>query len=123
MGRSRGWRGAAGQDDGVEAGHQLRRRVVHADVDAGAEGDALGRHEVEAAVEDVLPELEVGDAVAQQAADAVGALEDGHAVAGPVELVGGGQAGRAGADDGHRSARALRGAAAARSSPRRRRAR
>ena len=53
-----------------------------------------------------LLELEVGDAVAQQAADAVGALEDRDPMAGPVELVGGGQAGRPGADDGHGTARA-----------------
>ena len=42
-----------------------------------------------------LLHLELGDAVAQQAADAVGPLEHDHVVAGAGELLGGGQAGRA----------------------------
>ncbi len=67
---------------------------------------ALGPHLVEAAVEVALLHLELGDAVAQQAAEAVGPLVDDHGVAGPGQLLGGGQAGGAGADDGHRLARA-----------------
>ena len=47
-----------------------------------------------------LLHLELGDAVAQQAADAVGPLEHHHRVTGAGELLGGGQPGRAGADDG-----------------------
>ena len=54
----------------------------------------------EAPVEVALLHLELGDAVAQQAADAVGALEHDDVVAGPGQLLGGGQPGRAGADDG-----------------------
>ena len=64
------------------------------------EGDALGAHLLEAAVEDVLLQLEVGNAVAQQAADAVVLLEDGDGVAGAAQLLRGGQACRAAADDG-----------------------
>src|SRR5690606_19137067 len=41
-----------------------------------------------------------GDAVAEQAADAVGTFVDDHLVAGPGELLGRGEAGRSGADDG-----------------------
>jgi hypothetical protein len=41
-----------------------------------------------------LLHLELGDAVAQQAADAVGALVDGDGVSGAGELLGGGEAGR-----------------------------
>ena len=52
-------------------------RDVDADVRAGAELGALGLHLREAPVEDALLHLELGDAVAQQAADAVGALEHG----------------------------------------------
>ena len=48
----------------------------------------------------LLLHLEVGDAVAQQAADAVVALEHGDGVPGAGELLGGGEAGRPGADDG-----------------------
>ena len=42
----------------------------------GAEGHAFGAHLLDARVDDALLHLEVGDAVAQQAADAVVALED-----------------------------------------------
>ncbi len=62
---------------------------------------------LEAAVQDVLAQLEVGDAVAEQATDPVGALEDGHRVPGAIELIGGSQPGRAGSDDGHRPPGAL----------------
>ncbi len=56
-----------------------------------------------------LLHLEVGDAVAQQAADAVVLLEDGHVVARARELLGGGESRRAGADDGDLAAGAQRG--------------
>ena len=74
--------------------------IVLADLAVGDEGDALGRHQIDAALDDALVELHVGDAVHEQAADAVGALEDGDPVAGLVELGGGGKPGGAGADDG-----------------------
>ena len=78
MGRSRACGGAAGEDDGVELGAQVVGGDVGADVDAGAELGALGRHLVEAAVEVALLHLELGDAVAEEAADAVGPLEHHH---------------------------------------------
>ena len=82
--------------------------------DAGAEAGALGGHLREPRVEVLLLHLEVGDAVAQQAADAVVALEHGDGVAGAGELLGGGEAGGAGADDGDGLAgEPLRAAAAA----------
>ena len=66
----------------------------------GPEHRALGRHLVEPPIDEVLGHLEVRDAVAQQAAEAVVALEDGHVVAGPGQLLGSGQPGRPGTDDG-----------------------
>jgi hypothetical protein len=48
-----------------------------------------------------LLHLEVGDAVAQQAADAAVLLEHRHRVAGARQLLRRRQAGRAGADHGH----------------------
>ena len=72
---------------------------VDADVDAGAELGALGAHLLEPPVEDPLLHLELGDAVAQQPADAVGPLEHDDVVPGAGQLLGGGEAGRAGADD------------------------
>ena len=77
------------------------RRHVHADVDAGAEHHAFGLHHREPAIEEALLHLELGDAVAQQTADAIRLLEDGHRVAGPVQLIGRGQTRRARADDRH----------------------
>ena len=66
----------------------------------GLKTDPLGLHLGEPAVDVVLLHLEVGDAVAEQAADPVVALEDDDVVPGPGELLGGGQAGGAGADHG-----------------------
>ena len=92
--------GADGEHDGVVAVAQLLAGDVDADVDAGAEPGALGLHLGQPAVEDGLLHLELGDAVAQQAAELVVPLVDGDGVAGAGQLLGGGQAGRAGADDG-----------------------
>ena len=97
-------RRAAGEHHGVELGAQLLGGDVDADVDAGAELGALGLHLLEPAVDVALLHLELGDAVAQQPADAVVALEDRHRVTGAGELLCGGQPGRAGADDGDRLA-------------------
>ena len=74
--------------------------IVVADVDAGAEAGALGLHLREPPVEDGLLHLELGDAVAQQPAGLVGALVDRDRVPGAGQLLGGGETGRAGADDG-----------------------
>ena len=93
-------RGAGGDHDGVVARPQVVPGDVLADLDAGAEAGALGLHLREPQLEVLLLHLEVGDAVAQQAADAVVALEDGDGVAGAGQLLRGGEAGGAGADDG-----------------------
>ena len=87
---------------------------------------ALGRKttpalsiEAQSALEDALLHLELGDPVAQEPADAVRALEDRHQVAGAVELLGGREPGRAGANDRDLLAGARRPAARARPIPRR----
>jgi hypothetical protein len=74
-------------------------RDVPPDLHAGPEARALGLHLRQAAVDVELLELEVRDAVAQQAADGVVALVHDDGVPGPGELLGGGQARRARADD------------------------
>ncbi len=66
------------------------------------EGDAFGFHLRDAAVDQVLLHLEVGNAVAQQPAGLGVLLEDMNVVSGARQLLGGGQAGGAGADDGDR---------------------
>jgi hypothetical protein len=103
-GRSRADGGAGGDDDGVVPLAQVRRLEVDADLDARTEAGALRAHLLDTAVDVPLLHLELGDAVAQQAADAVGALVDRDGVARPGELLRGGEAGRAGADDRDRLA-------------------
>src|ERR1039458_7444479 len=66
----------------------------------GHKGDALGAHLLDAAVDDVLFQLEVWNAVAQQAADAVGLLIDGNRVYGAAQLLRGCETSRSTADDG-----------------------
>ena len=92
------------QDDGVVLAAQLLDGEVAvpaaADLDAGDEPGALGPHLVQPPVEHGLLHLELGDAVAQQPADPVGPLEHGDVVPGAGELLGGGQPGRPGTDDG-----------------------
>ena len=88
--------GAHGEHHGVVALAQpLGGQVVLADRDAGPEDGALTTHLVDALVEVLLLHLELGDAVAQQPADLVGALVDRHGVAGPGQLLGGRKSGRA----------------------------
>ncbi len=62
---------------------------------------ALGHQLLDAAVDVGLVQLEVGNAVAQQATDLVVLLEHGHVVAGARQLLGRRQTRRAGADHGH----------------------
>ena len=75
----------------------------------GLEDDAFGLHLLDAAIDDVLFKLEVGNAVAEKAADAVGFLEDGDGVAGAAKLLRGGKAGGTAADDGDALAGGLLG--------------
>ncbi len=58
------------------------------------EDDALGFHLLHAAVDVVLLHLEVGNAVAEQAAGLCFPLEHMHLMTGARELLGGGKAGR-----------------------------
>ena len=86
---------------GHRLGH-LRRRLPHRH--PTAELDPLGRHLLDPPVEHRLFHLERRDPVAEQPTRSLGPFEDHHPVAGPGQLLGGGQPGRARADDGHRLA-------------------
>ena len=92
--------GSTTQADGVELGQNGFGRDVIADIDAGLEDDTFGFHLCQAAVDVVLFHLEVGNAVAKQAADAVGPLKNGDFVAGSAQLLGGGQPSGATANHG-----------------------
>ena len=75
---------AACQHQRVEVGLQIRYRDVDADLDTGAEPRAFGAHLVEPPLDVALFHFELGDAVAQQPAEAVCTLEHRHVVAGSV---------------------------------------
>ncbi len=79
-----------------------------ADIDADMELDALRLHLVDSAVDQMLFHLEVGNAVAQQAAGLAVLLEDMHLMADAGELLRAGEARGAGADDGDALAGLLR---------------
>ncbi len=99
IGRSRALLGAAGEHHRVVVGEELLGRQVDADMGAVVEGHAFAFHLRDAQVDDPLLHLEVGDAVAQQAAGLGEFLEHVHVVAGARELLRAGHAGRARADD------------------------
>ena len=90
-------------------GGELVRGDVGADVDAVLEPHALAFELGDAAVDVPLLELEVGDAEAEQPTRALVALEHDDVVAGARELLRGGQAGRARADDRHAAPAAVLG--------------
>ena len=94
-------RRASTEADGVELVEQLLGVDIETDVDLGSEDDPLGFHLLETTVQVPLFHLEVGNAVTEQTADAVIALEDSDRVTGSGELLRGGQSGRARAYDRH----------------------
>ena len=92
--------GATGQHHGVELLAEFGGGDIDADVHTGPERGAFGRHLLESAVDVALLHLEFGDAVAQQTADAVGPFEHRDVMAGAGQLLGRGQPGWTGSDDG-----------------------
>ncbi len=80
--------GAAAVKNGVVIGEQLLDLDVDADIDAAMEGDALALHLLDAAVDEVLLHLEIGNAVAQQAARLGLALIKMHLMVSAAELLG-----------------------------------
>src|SRR6266545_4635697 len=98
--------GAPGEDDGVELLAEPLHGQALAHVDAGLEADPRRLHEPEAPLEEALLHLEFGNAVAQEPAHAIGLLEHGHGMPRAIELLGGGESGRARADHGHLLSRA-----------------
>src|SRR6266508_389855 len=93
--------GPAAEQEGVELPPELFHGDGDPHVAVDFELDALDLHLIEAPVEDALLHLELGDPVAQEPADPVLPLEDGHPVAGAVELLGRGEPRRPRADHRH----------------------
>src|SRR5690606_40189842 len=93
-------RGAAAEHDGIER-IELLDGIVSPDLRIRDEPHTLLFHESDTSLDDVLLQLEIRDAVAEQPADAVVPLEDGDRVPYAVQLIGSGQSRRPRADDGH----------------------
>ena len=86
---------------------ELGQRRVAADLEILVEGDAAVGESSDAAPDDLLFELEAGDAVGEETARPVVAIVDVDVIALDPERFGGAQAGRAGADDADRLAGAI----------------
>src|SRR5690606_30462417 len=80
---------------------QFRDRLVHADIDAAMERDAFAFQLRHAAVDMILLDLEVGNAVAHQSAGLAFTLIDVNLVASAAKLLGRSHSRRSGADDGY----------------------
>ena len=91
----------ARQHDRVIIGQQHFHRNTNTDFDAGAERHAFRFHLADAAVNQMLFHFKVGNAVAQQAADAVAFFKQSDVMAGAGQLLGTGHARRARADHGN----------------------
>ena len=109
--------GPARQDDRGVLGKEGFRRHILADVHARPEFDALDGHLRHAAIDQVPLHLEVGNAVAEEAANAIGLLVEDDVVARARELLRARESGRPGTHDRNSLARFSRPAAAARPSP------
>ncbi len=107
MGRSRGMREPIVRTTASKSCSSCSPRRSSPTDDAHAERHALGAHLRDAGIEDALLHLEVGDAVAQQAAEAIVALEDHDVVPGARELLSGRETRGPRADDRDALARAL----------------
>ena len=95
-----GCRCARGNDDGIVP----RDTCYSGDIIIVFERYAFSFEQTQPAVYDGLVQLEVWDAIAQQATCRLVLLEDGHLIAHQVQGVGGSQACRTGTDDSHLSA-------------------
>ncbi len=79
--------GAAGKHDRIIFGDELFRIEIDADIDAAVKLHAFRHHLMHAPVDQMLFHLEVGNAIAQQAAGLQILLKDMHLVAGAGELL------------------------------------
>src|SRR5208337_3111883 len=93
--------GSAGEHSRIEIAEQILYRDILAYLRAGNEFHALGGHLFQAAINDVLLHLELGDAIAQQPANAVRFFVNHHGVSGAAQLLGRGQSRGARTHDCH----------------------
>jgi hypothetical protein len=85
----------------VEFPEEVTCADVGADFRVAFEYDAGFFHQFYPPGHDPFFQFEIGNPIAEQATGFIIAFEDGDGVTGGVELIGGGEPGGAGADDGH----------------------
>src|ERR1700687_5150531 len=83
--------GAARQDDSIEFTTQIFDRDVVAHLSVRNKFHALGGHLLEAAIDDVLFQLELGDAITKQSTDAICFFVDHNRMPGATQLLRRGQ--------------------------------
>jgi hypothetical protein len=93
--------GPACQYDGVEFPEEVTCADVSADFGVAFEYDAGFFHQFYPPCHYPFFQLEIGNPIAEQTTGFIISFEDGDGVTGGVELIGGGESGGAGADDGH----------------------
>ncbi len=91
--------GSACQHNRIEVAAQIIHGNVLSYLSVGDKLHTFGGHLIEAAVDDVFFKFELGNAVAEQSADAVGFFIDGDGVPCAAKLLCGGKSGGSGADD------------------------
>ena len=82
-----GLRGPSRKHDRVELRKQILCGDVNADVTSGLKFDAFLTHQIEPALEQPFLELELGNAVAKQPANAIRTLEHCHEVTRAIQLI------------------------------------
>jgi len=90
---------ATGEEDCVKLRDQGLRVNVRTDILASQESDSFSRHFVDPALDDMLVEFHVRNAILEQPPDPIGALVDGDAMSDFVQLVGCGESRRTRTDD------------------------
>ncbi len=93
--------GSAGEHNRIEVTSQIFDGNIFAHLGAGHEFHALGGHLFQAAIDEVLLQLELRNAIAQQTADAVRFFVNGDGVSRAAKLLGRGQSRGSRTYDGH----------------------
>src|ERR1700752_2770422 len=91
--------GSSGKNDRIELAAYVFDRYSFANLRVDDKRDPLSRHLLEAAVDDVLFQLEFWNPIAQQTANAVGLFVDRNGVTRAAELLCGRQSRGTGTDD------------------------
>jgi hypothetical protein len=95
--------GTGGNDDSVVAGTKglERNLAVWTNSSAGNELDTFGSHEINAALDNLLIELHIGDTIHEKTTHTISTLVDSDTVASTVKLVSSGETSRTRSNNGN----------------------